>query len=233
MNLLPVVAHIAAYGGETKDAVAQNVRDYLAHVAFPHGISKDTDIRGKSYIPISRLERDMPRDREKLESSFQELVYKSTGAVEGTINAILVPITELVMNIFDHSGQSHGWLFAQNYPKKRLLDICICDTGRGYAASYREELGEVLDDKDAIEKALEGVSVKPEKGRGWGLYHSSEIVCAGLGGKFAVISGAGLYYRDRQGKRLVTLPHVTWNGVVIGYQIPHPTGPIDITRYLG
>lgn len=150
--------------------------------------------------------------------------------------ALVTPFTTLFQNsllTFSITAKAiPGWLLAQWYPKKRFLDLCIVDRGRGLAATYQEELGLPLTDEDAIRKALQGISTKKEKERGYGIRTSKNVVCNGLGGSFTLISGSAAYLVEQHDEKLVRLPQFNWPGVVISYRIPQPNGAIDITPYL-
>ena len=112
---------------------------------LPGGVNRAADVPVGAYtVPIGFLQETSVQSREALESRFYDLIRRLTGNVAGADNAILYPISELVGNIFEHSGKDAGWIFAQHYPKKRLLDICIVDTGRGVAQSYTRALGKTM-----------------------------------------------------------------------------------------
>lgn len=150
----------------------------------------------------------------------------------GATSAVYYPISELVTNIFDHSNSNAGYIFGQYYPKKNFLDICIVDTGRGLAKTYREEKGLDFSDENAMQAALQGHSTKPSKERGFGLRTSKDIVCKALGGSFSLISGSFAYITEVQKEHSFNLPNFYWQGVIIAYRIPRPTQTLDITPFL-
>lgn len=86
--------------------------------------------------------------------------------------------------------------------------------------------------EQAITEAMKGNSVKKEKERGYGLRTSKEVVCKALnGGGFILISGSSALVSTKQGDNLVSLPDFYWQGVIISYRIPKPTGAIDYLKY--
>lgn len=208
------------------------VAKYLQKVCFPVGVKRPEEIAVNSFTaPIGFLERDDVKRREALESRFYEVIERLTGNVAGARSAILYPISELVGNIFEHSQQSHGWIFAQHFPTKQMLEICIVDTGRGIASSYSDTRGSSFSDSDAIALALQGESTKPMIGRGTGLRTSQNVVREALNGEFVLLTGDSAFYGSPDKQRMVHLPEFRWQGVIVAYQIPYPDAPVDISQY--
>lgn len=233
LMLLTLSAYLHEYGGSYTAPKDPRVAQYLREVHFPAGVNQAADIPIGAYmVPIGFLQETGVQSREALESRFYDLIRRLTGNVAGADNAILYPISELVGNIFEHSGEDAGWIFAQHYPKKRLLDICIVDTGRGVAQSYASALGKSMTHSEAIASALAGVSAKTEGGRGYGLSTSQRVVCEALRGQFLFLTGDSVFFNTERHSSIVQLPDFSWDGVIIAYQIPYPQGPIDITPYI-
>lgn len=230
--ILPISAYINETGSHSKMDRC-DIGLYLYRMGFPKGISSISAFqRQKTYIPISVLSKEGKVGRGRLVSLFEEKIYKTLGRVAGARSAVWYPISELITNIFEHSKKDFGFVFAQYYPKKEYLDICIVDCGRGFANSYKEEKGMNLTDARAITEAMRGNSVKKEKERGYGLRTSKEVVCKALnGGGFILISGSCALVSTKQGNNLVNLPGFYWQGVIISYRIPKPKGDIDYLRY--
>jgi len=231
---LPVLA-VCSYIKENKGKIINlnsNIKGYLRTVGFPSGIKTESEIRKLSYIPITFLKKtDSAVDKENLEARIYDIIYKNTGKIEGTKNAVSYPIMELVGNIFEHSNKSYGWFFAQHFSSKKLLDICIIDTGRGLAKGYKEVRNEKFTDKEAIIKAVSGYSIKKEIGRGYGIPSSVRVVCEAFEGNFVILSGNSFYYQDKNSRKIFELPDFYWQGVIIAYQIPYPKESIDISPF--
>jgi hypothetical protein len=164
--------------------------------------------------------------------TFAEMVYKVLKPNAQVKDAVYYPITELVDNIFEHSKTKEGYVFAQYYPFKDFVDLCIVDRGRGIAASYKEEKNLNFKDAEAISKALEGYSTKPEVSRGFGIRTSKEIICKGINGEFILISGGAAFYSSQNNEKIYTLPNFYWKGVIVAYRIPRPDKPVNIYEYI-
>lgn len=235
-----IILPISAYISETKSNFSyekSNILPYLNTVCFPIGVDSVTAFqeqsqKTKNYIPISILRKQDREKREKLESLFLEMLFKSLGKVKGSKNAIYYPLSELVSNIFDHSKKDKGSVFGQMYETKNFLDVCIVDCGRGLSRAYKEEKKMELSDTQAIERALEGLSTKPSIERGFGIRTSVKVVCEGLKGGFVLLSGNSLFFAVQKKKYLAELPNFFWQGVIIAYRIPRPSKPINIQPYI-
>ena len=232
--VLPITSYIRDTQSEYELPRNQNVREYLEVIGFPDGISSLEQIEnrvGSSYIPICVLYK-YNQDREDLQSKFIEMVYKVLKPTQGVKDGIAYPISELVDNIFDHSKVNEGWVFAQHYPTKGYVDLCIVDRGRGIANSYKEEKNMLVDDKSAIKMALQGESTKPEKSRGFGIISSKCIVCDCLDGEFVLISGSAALYSSKQHEAIYILNDFYLKGVIVSFRICEPNGPINIYKCL-
>ena len=236
--LLPLSAYIHYTNSSFSVGKAGKLnQSYLDAIKFPAGIDSvsvfEKQLReNKTYIPISILKKKLNEDRERIESLFGQMVVSVTAAVEGGKNAIYYPIAELVTNIFEHSKKDEGFIFGQFYPKKKYLDICIIDCGRGLAKSYKEENNLELSDSDAIIEAVKGHSTKANKERGFGIRTSKQVVCGALGGGFVMLSGGAVLVSIGDKEGVSALPNFSWPGVIISYRIPKLEKAVDISPYL-
>lgn len=235
--ILPLSAHINCCGSKYCKDEKKISHSYLNAISFPYGVDSVSIFqqqvqKHKNYIPISILKKEKGPDRERLESLFSMMIYGVLGSVPGAQNAVHYPITELVTNIFDHSQQDKGFIFGQFYPQKNYLDICIVDCGRGLAKTYEDEKKLKFSDANSIIEVLRGHSTKPSVERGYGVHTSKEVVCKGLGGEFILLSGSSALVASDKNQKVVDLPGFYWQGVIIAYRIPKPSGPIDISPYL-
>lgn len=231
--ILPVSAYIRKSDSEYIPPLDDNVLSYLNIINFPGGVNSVSAFnKFSNYIPISLLKNKDSAGREQLETLFSKMVYKTLKSVPGTENAVYLPIAELVTNIFEHSGENEGWIFAQLYPKKKFLDLCILDCGRGLSKTYLQEKSLKISDLEAVKLAMTGHSVKSGIERGYGIRCSKKVICDGFGGDFVIISGdAGLFSINGE-EKLVQFPSLKWQGVIIVYRIPQPKKAIDINSYL-
>ncbi len=235
--VLPISAYINNTHSEYRINQLSKIKTYLETVNFPKGIDSISSFQRKtqkykSYIPISILRKKEGTKRERLEALFSEKIYETLGNIPGAQNAVCYPIAELVTNIFEHSKKDTGFIFGQFYPNKNYLDICIVDCGRGFAGAYKEEKNLKLSDIDAITEVMKGNSVKSDRERGYGVWTSKKIICDVLNGGFIMISGAAGLVSENKKERLVFFPNFYWQGVIIAYRIPKPTGPLDISYFL-
>lgn len=231
--ILPISAYINETGSQL-DMNSCEIKDYLGKMGFPKGADSTSAFQKyKTYIPISVLNKEEKVGREKLTSLFEEKIDETFGKVSGARSAVFYPISELITNIFEHSKKDVGYAFGQFYPSKGYLDICIVDCGRGFSKTYKEEKSLDFADEEAIAQAMRGTSAKKEKERGYGLRTSKDIICKALnGGGFILISGSGVLISDKQGDNLGSLADFYWQGAIIAFRIPKPTGAIDIWKYV-
>lgn len=232
--ILPISAYISTTHSEY-DLEGCETESYLRTMGFPIGVDsiESFEKTNSSYIPITVFKKEAGIDRDKLEALFGNKIFKLLGNVEGTIDAIRYPISELVGNIFDHSKKDIGFICAQVYPQKQYLDVCIVDCGRGFAKAYAEDLGQQYSDQEALKAALEGESIKPDPNheRGTGLRTSKDIICKEMkGGSFILISGGACVIIEDNKETPFLLPQFYWQGAIIAFRIPKPSGPIDIYK---
>jgi len=235
--ILPISAYINDTDSTFNIDGSHSVKPYLDVIKFPGGVdsvsSFEQQIQAhKTYIPISVLRKQPGPERERLETQFAVLISSKLVQYPGIKDAVYYPISELVTNIFEHSKEQTGYLFGQWYPKKKYLDICIVDTGRGLAASYKEAKGMEFSDAEAIKEVMRGHSTKSDTERGFGVRTSKKVVCEGLGGGFVLLSGGSALISENKQEKLINLPDFSWKGVIIAYRIPEPKGPLKISDYL-
>lgn len=138
---------------------------------------------------------------------------------------------EFVANIFDHSLSDRGYVFAQYYPIKGYLDMCVLDRGRGLRRSYKEEKNRDYTPLEAIQRALAGESTKKEDYRGTGIPTSQKVICKGLNGKMAIISESAAAIITRN-PTFFNILDFSWKGTIVSFRIPKPEKPIDIYKLL-
>lgn len=109
-----------------------------------------------------------------------------------SIASILMAISEIFINIQDHSGQKIGCIFAQHYPNINQIKIAISDFGIGIPTAVRREYT-ASSDNEAILKAVEmGFSTRSTpQNRGVGLPTLIANVVKNNGGSIAIHSGQG------------------------------------------
>lgn len=233
LTILPVSSHV--YGTKSKYNAPSKLDtcQYLRTICFPDGVSNVFRLQdSKDYIPISLIQRKNDiAERERVLYCFLNLIYKTIGHITGTKDAIFYPILELVNNIFEHSKKDYGFIFGQIYHKKKYLDLCILDRGRGLVQSYEQEKGIKINNREAIAKAMSGDSTKGKE-RGYGIKTAKKTVCEGFKGEFLILSGDACLVSKGKEDQLFILPDFNWQGVILAYRIPFPKSAIDIYQYL-
>ncbi|MEM3397266.1 MAG: hypothetical protein QW620_07860 [Thermoplasmata archaeon] len=216
--LVPLAAHISKTGSEWTEPFDEKVRGYLSSIGFPNGTQRIQE--RKSYFPLTAIDTNIELvEFENKQKLFLDLICKKVP--ERYKNAIRFSFSELTTNVLEHSHSGREYLFAQEYQKKGFMDICILDTGRGFARCYKEERSWELSDEEAIEKAVEGYSSKHLEGeRGYGLRKSIEIVRDGLDGEFILVTGSAILYVHQNKKTLINAPKFYWQGVIALFRIP-------------
>lgn len=179
----------------------------------------------KSYIPISRFSIN-GENVDKIQEILQGIIERQSNVASSMNTPIAHLLSELVGNIGEHSGCSHGYLFCQKV--KRDLYFVIADSGKTIYRSYIDTQKYVdkigTDEAEALKIANEGYSTKdrPEaENRGYGISKSREMVVNGLGGAFFMLSGTAFYRHDNTGIYSVNIPEeYRWSGTIILIRIP-------------
>lgn len=101
-------------------------------------------------------------------------------------------LSELFNNIADHTDSGVGSIFAQWYPNKGSLEICIADFGQGIPATVGRMV-DGLSDSEAIAKAFEdGFSSRSlPTNRGVGLHILQQNVVDNMSGTLKCLSAGG------------------------------------------
>lgn len=215
-----------------------NITNYLDTINFPSGIyfqyesldqieQRFATFQGKTYIPLlnfpaGKSEADN-KTREKTLSAIHSLLKHQVGLSGQMFMAIAHFIDELTNNVSDHSGADSGKIFAQYYPSKNYLDLCIVDSGKGLQQSYLNS-GKFnpQTDEEAIDLALNGRSTKPDAiTRGFGIPSSRRMLKEGLRGRFYLWTGNASFYEDAERTEILSFPtSYRWKGCFIALRIP-------------
>ncbi len=130
---------------------------------------------------------------------------------------------EAIANIVDHSMEQRGFIFAQNYPSKNFMDVCIADNGLSILGAYNESgFSEITTDELAIQNAVSGKSTKHEAhSRGFGIRTSKKMLVNGLKGKYFLLSGNAFIIHSISQEEIITLPvPLKWKGTILALRIP-------------
>ena len=146
-------------------------------------------------------------------------------------------VEEALDNITEHSESDRGYIFAQAYPYKGYLDICIADRGVTLLGSYKKlPDNEIESDNEAIKAANRGISSKnlPDaENRGYGIQTSKRMLVEGLGGQYLMISGSCLYVKSAGLDNVYNMPNgLRWNGTLVALRIPYDISNFNYVKYV-
>lgn len=127
-----------------------NIPDYLQRIGFSNGGIKPDTMRqteflaelekyaSKTYIPIIDFAAGRNSDAKEVVSSIAEnMIIRQLSIRSNVANGLKYMIDETLDNITEHSESDRGYLFAQAYPSKGFLDVCIADRGVSLLGSYK------------------------------------------------------------------------------------------------
>ncbi len=215
-----------------------SVKDYLDTIHFPNGFPYNpnkidsfkeslSSFHSKSYIPVIFFPATKTGNnssvREQILSAVNSILKEQLKLSGGVLQALYYMIDELTQNIADHSNCDKGLVFAQFYPSKNYMDICISDNGIGLLQGYiNSGKYAVESDKEAVSLAVTGKSTKdlPES-RGFGLSTSRKMLVNGLKGKFLLWSGSAMFIQTVENEEILSLEDdFKFQGCLISLRIP-------------
>lgn len=214
------------------------IKEYLNTIHFPHGFPYNPNeienfqialnyFDTKTYIPIvffpATKTGNNSEIREKILFAVNNLFKVQLKLSGGVLQAIYYMIDELTQNIVDHSNCDKGLVFAQFYPSKNYMDICISDNGIGLLQGYiNSGKYSIESDKESLSLAVTGKSTKdlPES-RGFGLSTSRKMLVKGLKGKFLLWSGSAMFIQTVENEEILALKsEYKFQGCLIALRIP-------------
>lgn len=233
-----------------KQIAFTNVSDYLERIGLGNGGIKPDTMRqteflaelekytSKTYIPIIDFAAGRNCDAKEVVSSIVEnMIIKQLNIQSNVANGLKYMIDETLDNITEHSESDRGYIFAQAYPTKGFLDVCIADRGVSLLGSYKKlPDNEILSDMEAIKAANRGLSSKnlPDaENRGFGIRTSKKMLIHGLGGQYLMISGCSLYLKSCNLDTFYSMPHgLRWNGTIVALRIPYHSASFNYINYI-
>lgn len=151
-------------------------------------------------------------------------------------------LSELICNIQEHSHASRGYVCVFPSEEKDCVYVCVADNGISIHGSYEVSsccdyisfIGN--DHAEALRCSTKGYSTKdrPRHERGYGISSSLAMVADGLKGEFIILSGRGLFRRNKDGEQFVNLPYdLSWDGTFILVKVPiQPVDKFDFYQYV-
>ena len=244
---LSLIVYISRCG---KQIAFTNVPDYLELIGLSNGGIKPDEMRqteflaalekyaSKTYIPIIDFAAGRNSDAKEVVSSIAEnLIIRQLNIRPNVANGFKYMIDETLDNITEHSESDRGYIFAQAYPTKGFLDVCIADRGINLLGSYMKlPDNEIATDLEAIKDANRGLSSKnltDAENRGFGIKTSKQMLIQGLGGQYLMISGSSLYIKSRNLDSFYVMPHgLRWNGTIVALRIPYHSATFNYIDYI-
>ena len=227
-----------------------NVPDYLATIGIISGGIKPDRMRhteflatmekysSKTYIPIINYAAGRHEDdKDAISSIVENIIIRQVDIQRNVATGFKYMIEETLDNITEHSESERGYIFAQAYPRKRYLDICLADCGVTLLGSYcKLPDNEIVTDLEAIKAANRGISSKnlPEaENRGYGIQTSKRMLVEGLGGQYLMISGSSLYTKRPGFDSFYSMPNnLRIGGTIVALRIPYDSSKFNYINYV-
>lgn len=235
IQILPLAAMISEKSLNYILPQSSECAGYMQNFNFPKGLTKF--LPSQKFIPIykfsaSKTNEKSIADKSDILKNLLRICLIKLGSPDGLVSALNLAIDEIISNIEDHSDSKYGWINAQYYPNLKYLDICIVDTGITIKGKYKKAGMIFENDLEALKKALEGESSKPEKIRGSGLPTFTKMITKGLKGEIVIISGDAIVYASKAKDPVVQKLSIRWGGTIVAMRIPKNLSRVDYTNFI-
>lgn len=134
---------------------------------------------------------------------------------------------ELIDNVKEHSHTNEAYIFYKSNEKEILG---VADFGISIPLRYKELGFDFKEPKEAIEMALEGISVKSKEERGWGLRSVVKIAKV-LNGEILIVSGESISHISDLETICDNLSFF-WPGTSIIIEIEKPPKNFNFLEYI-
>lgn len=227
-----------------------NTNEYLQSIKFATGMLPDRMRKSEfvaimekysieTFIPIISFPASKDREDEKdtILSTVESIIVKQLNLSLNVTMGLKYMIGEYIDNIIQHAGAERGFIFAQSYPDKGYVDVCIADNGVTLLGSYKTIFGIIVNnDIEAIQAANRGISTKNlpnAENRGYGIITSKKMLIDGLGGTFVMMSGNALHIYNTNDKRFIETPrNIRWDGTIIALRIHYTNEKFQYINYI-
>ena len=152
----------------------RNTTDYLKLIGFGRGGIRPDRMRQseylatmegyicRTYIPIVNFPAKTNNDdKDVISSVVESIIIRQLNIPSNVAIGLKYLVEETLDNVTEHSESDRGFIFAQAYPTKGYLDLCIADRGVSLLGSYQRIPG------NEIESDLEAINIES---RLWYLY---------------------------------------------------------------
>lgn len=220
-SLLPLINYLKITNSKNICSSSERLNSYVCTI-----MSKaHTNLENKSFIPFTELPKNELDANKTMSMLFGKL---KDGKDVGGQNAFKYMVSEMIDNIYQHSNFNNAYFMAQKYPKLGFMDVCFYDDGIGIPGSFRNAEVNFSSDKDAIYKAITGVSTKGKE-RGYGLSKNIEIIEKDFKGEMLIISNEGAVhlFKEKLFKYDLSKKYILM-GTLVSYRYNFPVADVDI-----
>lgn len=247
LYVLPLVVFLNSCD---KNITITNMNEYLQTIGFATGMCPDKMRKSefiaimekysqKTYIPIVSFPATKDSDDEKdaILSTVESIIMRQLKLDSNISTGLKYMLGESIDNIIQHAHSERGYIFAQSYPNKKFIDICIADSGITLLGSYQTLTdNEIESDLEAIQAANRGISTKNlpnAENRGYGIITSKKMLIDGLGGSFIMMSGNALHLYNSEHQKFIETPSdIRWNGTIIALRMPYINKDFRYINYI-
>ena len=233
-----------------KNVTIVNMNEYLQTIGFATGMCPDKMRKSefiavmekysqKTYIPIVSFPATKDSDDEKdaILSTVESIIMRQLKLDSNISTGLKYMLGESIDNIIQHAQSERGYIFAQSYPNKKFIDICIADSGITLLGSYQTlPDNEIESDLEAIQAANRGISTKNlpnAENRGYGIITSKKMLIDGLNGSFIMMSGNALHLYNFEHQKFIETPlGIRWNGTIIALRMPYLNKDFHYINYI-
>ena len=247
LYVLPLVVFLNSCN---KNITIVNMNEYLQTIGFAKGMCPDKMRKSefiaimekysqKTYIPIVSFPatKDSDDKKDAILSTVESIIMRQLNLDSNISTGLKYMLGESIDNIIQHAQSERGYIFAQSYPNKKFLDICIADSGITLLGSYQTlPDNEIESDLEAIQAANRGISTKNlpnAENRGYGIITSKKMLIDGLDGSFIMMSGNALHLYNSEHQKFIETPSsIRWDGTIIALRMPYLNKDFHYINYI-
>lgn len=247
LYVLPLVVFLNSCN---KNITIVNMNEYLQTIGFAKGMCPDKMRKSefiaimekysqKTYIPIVSFPatKDSDDKKDAILSTVESIIMRQLNLDSNISTGLKYMLGESIDNIIQHAQSERGYIFAQSYPNKKFLDICIADSGITLLGSYQTlPDNEIESDLEAIQAANRGISTKNlpnAENRGYGIITSKKMLIDGLDGSFIMMSGNALHLYNSEHQKFIETPsNIRWDGTIIALRMPYLNKDFHYINYI-